>query len=134
MRPTERIVKAAAVFALKESRHLGIKADTIWRRRVAAVFAFQESLFDITSFKASRKISAAIAMAAPVKMLVSVIADVVVDVRLLILELLEVNVDISDIKQSIRLRVYTFFPLFSARGPLLLSIAILRQYFIILRF
>jgi hypothetical protein len=55
-------------------------------------------------------------MAAPVKMLVSVIADVVVDVRLLILELLEVNVDISDIKQTIRLPVYTFFPLFSARG------------------
>jgi hypothetical protein len=73
-------------------------------------------------------------MAAPVKMLVSVIADVVVDVRLLILELLEVNVDISDIKQTIRLPVYTFFPLFSARGAVVLSIAILRQYLVMFRF
>ncbi len=97
MRPTEMICKDAPVFALKESRHSGTKADIIWRRRVVAVSAFHDSLRDSIYLKASKKISAAIAMAAPVKMLVNVIAEVVVDVRLLMLELLEVNVDISDI-------------------------------------
>jgi hypothetical protein len=36
-------------------------------RNAVAVFAFQESLRDITSYKASKKISAPIAMAAPIK-------------------------------------------------------------------
>jgi len=36
-------------------------------------------------------------MAAPVKMLLSIVADVVVYVRLIMLELLEGSVDISDI-------------------------------------
>jgi hypothetical protein len=105
MRPTEMICKAAPVFALKESRHSGTKAAIIWRRRVFAVSAFHDSLRDSIYLKASKKISAAIATAAPVKMLVSEIADVVVEVRLLMLELLEVNVDISDITRTISLQV-----------------------------
>jgi hypothetical protein len=88
---------AAAVFAFQESRHCGSKAATIWRRRVAGVCAFQGSFDRNTSFKNSKTISALMAMVAPIKMLLSEIADVVVDVRLLILELLEVNVDIRDI-------------------------------------
>jgi hypothetical protein len=66
-------------------------------RKSAAVFAFQESLSDITAFKANKKVSAPSAMAAPVTILVSVIADEVVDVRPLMLELLVVIVEISDI-------------------------------------
>ena len=67
----------------------------------AAVFAFQESFLDITPSKASKKISAPIAMAAPVRILVSVIADEVVDVRLLILALPEANDDVRDITRII---------------------------------
>src|SRR5665647_457057 len=97
MRPAEMICRDARVFALKESRHSGTKDAIIWRRRVFAVPAFHDSLRDCMCLKASKKIRAAIAMAAPVKMLGNEIAEVVVDVRLLMLELLEVNVDISDI-------------------------------------
>lgn len=89
--------KAAALCAFEESRHPGIKAATIWRRRVAGVFAFQESLFDITSVNASKKIRAPIAMAAQVMTTLIAIADEVVDVRLLIVELLDVNVEIRPI-------------------------------------
>ncbi|MGZ4865277.1 MAG: hypothetical protein ACXV5H_09470 [Halobacteriota archaeon] len=98
MRPAEMICKDAPVFALKESRHSGIKDAIIWRRRVVAVSAFHDSLRDRIYLKASRIIRAAIAKVAPVKILVNEIAEVVVDVRLLMLELLEVNVDISDIR------------------------------------
>jgi hypothetical protein len=66
-------------------------------RKTPAVLAFQESCSDITAFKASKKVSAPIAMAAPVTILVSATADEVVNVRLLMLELLVVNVEISDI-------------------------------------
>jgi hypothetical protein len=70
---------------------------TYMTRKAAALCSFHESLFDITSFKTSKKIRTPIAIAQQVMMTLSVIADEVVDVRLLILELLEVNVDISDI-------------------------------------
>ena len=66
-------------------------------RKSAAVFAFQESRSDITMSKANKKVSAPIAMAAPVTIVVSVIADEVVDVRLFMPELPVVNVEISDI-------------------------------------
>jgi len=71
-------------------------------RTIPAVLAFQESRSDITISKASKNISAPIAMAAPVTILVSVIADEVVDVRLLILALLEDNDDVRDITRTIR--------------------------------
>ena len=89
--------KAAPLCAFQESRHPGIKAATIWRRRVAGVFVIQESLFDITSVNASKKISAAIAMAAQVIMTLIAIVEEVADVRLPIVELLEVNVVINPI-------------------------------------
>ena len=63
----------------------------------AAVFAFQESRRDISSFKVSKTVSAPMAMVAQVKTWLIAIADEVVDVRLLMLELLEVSVEISDI-------------------------------------
>jgi hypothetical protein len=59
----------------------------------AALFAFQESYCDITEYKTSTKISAPLAMTAPVTMSLSAIADEVVDVKL---ALLEVNVTIND--------------------------------------
>lgn len=68
--------------------------------KAAAVFAFQESRSDIKKFKVSKKMSAPIAIAAPVKIVLSVIAEVVVDVRLLVL--LEVKADISDITLATR--------------------------------
>ena len=71
-------------------------------RKAPAVLAFQESCSDITPFKASKKRSAPIAMTAPVTIVVSVIADDVVDVRLLMFELLVVNIVISDITRTIR--------------------------------
>lgn len=98
--------KAAALCAFEESRHPGKKAATIWRRRVAAVSTFQELLLDITSVKASKKISAPIAMAEQVMMALIAIADEVVDVRLLMVELLEVNVEISPITLTTCLRIY----------------------------
>jgi hypothetical protein len=75
-------------------------------RKTPAVLAFQESRSDITAFKASKKISAPIAMAAPVTIVVSVTADDVVDVRLLILALLEANSDVRDITRTIRPYLY----------------------------
>lgn len=66
-------------------------------RKAAALCAFQEPLLDITSFKASKKIRTPIAIAQQVRMILSDIAEEVVDERLLIDELLEVNVEISDI-------------------------------------
>ena len=66
-------------------------------RKAEALCAFQESPLDFTSFKASKKIRTAIAIAQQVKMTLSDIADEVVDVRLLMEELLEVNVEISTI-------------------------------------
>jgi len=66
-------------------------------RKAEALCAFQESLLDFTSFKASRKIRTPIAIAQQLKMTLSDIADEVVDVRLLMDELLEVNVEISTI-------------------------------------
>ena len=68
-------------------------------RKTPAVLAFQEWCPDITTFEASKKISAPIAMAAPVTILLSVIPDEVVDVRLL--ELV-VNIEISDIARTTR--------------------------------
>ena len=103
--------KAAAVFALKESRHSGMRADIIWRRRVAAVCALQESCSAITTFNVSKKTRAPIAMAAPVKMLLSVTADDVVDVRLLMLGLFEGNVDIRDMALVKRSYKYKRFSL-----------------------
>jgi hypothetical protein len=66
-------------------------------RKAEALCAFQESLLDITSFKASKKIRTPIAIAQQVKMTLIDIADEVVDVRLLKDELLEVNVEIRTI-------------------------------------
>ncbi|MGZ4924057.1 MAG: hypothetical protein ACXV5H_08880 [Halobacteriota archaeon] len=66
-------------------------------RKAEAFCAFQELLLDITSFKASKKIRVPIAIAQQDKMTLSDIADEVVDVRLVIDELLEVNVEISTI-------------------------------------
>ncbi len=72
-------------------------SGTYMIRKAEALRAFQELLFDITSFKASKKIRTPIAIAQQVKMTLSDIADDVVDVRLLMDELLEVNVEISTI-------------------------------------
>jgi hypothetical protein len=66
-------------------------------RKAEAFSAFQESLLDLTSFKASKKIRTPIAIAQEVKMTLSDIADEVVDVRLPMDELLEVNVEIRTI-------------------------------------
>ena len=65
IRGTQMTRKAAVLFALKESRHSGTKADIIWSRRVAAVCAFQELLYN--SIKLSKKISTPVAMMAQVK-------------------------------------------------------------------
>ena len=70
---------------------------TIIIRKAEALRAFQELLLDFTSFKASKKIRTPIAIAQQVKMTLIDIADEVVDVRLLIEELLEVNVEIRTI-------------------------------------
>jgi hypothetical protein len=67
---------------------------TYMTRKAAALCAFQESLLDITSFKASKKIRTPIVIAQQVIMTLSSI-DEVVDVRPLKDELLELNVDIS---------------------------------------
>jgi len=67
---------------------------TYMTRKAAAFCAFQESLLDITSFKASKKIRTPIAIAQHIIMTLRSI-DEVVDVRLLNDELLELSVDIS---------------------------------------
>jgi hypothetical protein len=72
-------------------------SGTYMIRKAEALRAFQELLLDITSFKASKKIRTPIAIAQQVKMTLIDIADEVVDVRLLMDELLEVNVEISAI-------------------------------------
>ena len=72
-------------------------SGTIIIRKAEALRAFQVLLLDITSFKASKKIRTPIAIAQQVKMRLSDIAEEVVDVRLLMDELLEVNVEISTI-------------------------------------
>jgi len=89
--------KAAVLCVFDESRHPGKKAATIWRRRVAVVWVFQESLLETTSVKASKKISKPIAMAEQVMMTLIAVDDVVVDERLLKVELLELNVEIRPI-------------------------------------
>jgi hypothetical protein len=71
-------------------------------RKIPAVLAFQESRSDIATSEASKKRSTPVAMAAPVTIVLNVIADDVVDVRLLMLELLVVNVEISDITRTMR--------------------------------
>jgi hypothetical protein len=71
-------------------------------RKSAAVFAFQESRSDITTSKASKKVSAPIAMAAPVRIVLSEITDEVVDVRLFRLAVLEANDDVRDITCTTR--------------------------------
>lgn len=66
-------------------------------RNAAVVFAFRESLRDITSVTASTKIRTQMAMAVLTKTPLSVIADEVVDVKLLTLELPEGSVAVNDI-------------------------------------
>ena len=72
-------------------------SGTYMIRKAEALRSFHELLFDDTSFKASKKIRTPIAIAQQVKMTLIDIADEVVDVRLLIEELLEVNVEIRTI-------------------------------------
>ena len=77
-------------------------SGTQMARNAAAVFAFREPLRDITSYRASTKIRTQIAMAVPTKISLSAIADEVLDVRLLMLELLEGSVAISAITRTTR--------------------------------
>ena len=82
-----------------------IKAQNVTMRgtqmvlTAAALFAFQEPYCDITKYKTSIKISAPLAMTAPVTMSPSAIADEVIEVKL---ALLEVNVTINDITLTTR--------------------------------
>jgi hypothetical protein len=69
-------------------------------RNAAAVFAFRESLFDITSYTASKKRRTQIVMTVPTKISLCAIAGEVLDERLLTLEPLEGSVAMSDITRT----------------------------------
>jgi hypothetical protein len=94
-------------------------------RNAAVVFVFRESPFDITSYRASKKIRTQIVMMLPTKISLSAIADEVLDERLLTLELLEGSVAISDITRTTRGCQYKRF----SRGPLRGSHRALYCYF-----
>jgi hypothetical protein len=85
-------------------------------RNAAAVLVFRESLFDITSYAASKKTRTQIVMMVPTKISLIAIADEVLDERLLTLELLEGSVAISDITRTTRDRQYKRFSRCSLRG------------------
>jgi hypothetical protein len=71
-------------------------------RNAAAVFALREPLRNITSYTESKKTRTLIVIAVPIKISLSAIADDVLDVRLLTLELLEGSVAISAITRTTR--------------------------------
>ena len=85
-------------------------------RNAAVAFTFRESPRDVTSWRASTKIRTKIAMAVPTKISLSAIADEVLDVRLLTLELLEGSVAISAITRTTRGCQYKRFSRCSLRG------------------